>query len=259
VSSLLIDLAVLQNSACMQSHLALLCAPLHAWFAGWIGGGGRNVPPPPPPPPPTPPGPRTCVADVPEAVPAASALPFKFDAAAAVSPSGSVVSADSRSLLLDGEVGWLAPTPTAPRHSHSALVGVCASLLAPIWMQFVRTVSCAFVHTARSLVLWPCLFLCLSFAQRWYPVSGEIHLARVPSAMWREQLLRMKSGGLTMVAVYVFWIHHEEAKGVFNFTGRRDIRSFISIAADVGLKVSKAYWNLASCVGVRVSACVSTC
>jgi beta-galactosidase GanA len=30
----------------------------------------------------------------------------------------------------------------------------------------------------------------------WYPISGEIHLARVPAAEWREQLLRMKAGGL---------------------------------------------------------------
>ena len=73
--------------------------------------------------------------------------------------------------------------------------------------------------------------------QRWYPVSGEIHLARVPASEWREQLMRMKGGGLDMVAVYVFWIHHEEARGVFNFTGRRDIRRFVMTAKEVGLKV----------------------
>ena len=31
--------------------------------------------------------------------------------------------------------------------------------------------------------------------------------------------MRMKAGGLDMIAVYVFWIHHEESRGVFNFTG----------------------------------------
>jgi hypothetical protein len=73
--------------------------------------------------------------------------------------------------------------------------------------------------------------------QRWYPVSGEVHLARLPAAEWREQLMRMKGGGLDMIAVYVFWIHHEEARGTFNFTGRRDIRRFVTTAKEVGLKV----------------------
>ena len=41
--------------------------------------------------------------------------------------------------------------------------------------------------------------------RRWFPVSGEIHVGRVPRSEWKEQLMRMRSGGLDMVAVYVFW------------------------------------------------------
>eukprot|EP01046_Picozoa_sp_COSAG06_P093697 COSAG06_NODE_39875_length_407_cov_16.847403_1_plen_91_part_01 len=52
-----------------------------------------------------------------------------------------------------------------------------------------------------------------SLLRRWFPVSGEIHLGRVPAAVWREELLKMKAGGLSMVNVYVFWIHHEESHG----------------------------------------------
>ena len=52
-----------------------------------------------------------------------------------------------------------------------------------------------------------------SLLRRWFPVSGEIHLGRVPAAAWREELLKMKAGGLSMVNVYVFWIHHEESRG----------------------------------------------
>eukprot|EP00038_Savillea_parva_P010016 m.187353 g.187353 ORF g.187353 m.187353 type:complete len:1053 (-) comp17044_c0_seq1:101-3259(-) len=73
--------------------------------------------------------------------------------------------------------------------------------------------------------------------KRIYPVSGEIHLARVPQSQWREQLLRMRGGGLNMIAVYVFWIHHEEAQGEFNFTGRRNIREFLQIAKELDLHV----------------------
>ena len=72
---------------------------------------------------------------------------------------------------------------------------------------------------------------------RWFPVSGEIHLARVPQSEWYEQLLRMRGGGLDMIAVYVFWIHHEEVQGTFNFTGRRDVRLFLQLASKVGLHV----------------------
>ena len=73
--------------------------------------------------------------------------------------------------------------------------------------------------------------------ERFYDMGGEVHLARLPCAVWREQLLRMKAGGLNSVAIYVFWIHHEEKRGVFDFTGRRDVRRFVMLAAEVGLKV----------------------
>ena len=73
--------------------------------------------------------------------------------------------------------------------------------------------------------------------RRWFPVSGEIHLGRVPAAAWREELLKMKAGGLSMVNAYVFWIHHEESRGNFDFTGRRDIRKFILLVKELGLHV----------------------
>ena len=38
-----------------------------------------------------------------------------------------------------------------------------------------------------------------------------------------------------MINVYVFWIHHEESRGVFDFTGRRNIRSFLQLAKELGL------------------------
>lgn len=40
-----------------------------------------------------------------------------------------------------------------------------------------------------------------------------------------------------MISVYVFWIHHEETRGAFDFTGRRDVRKFITLAQDIGLKI----------------------
>jgi len=57
--------------------------------------------------------------------------------------------------------------------------------------------------------------------------AGEIHMGRTPQSQWKEQLMRMKSGGLDMVDVYFFWIHHEETENEFNFTGRRNVTLFL--------------------------------
>ena len=71
-----------------------------------------------------------------------------------------------------------------------------------------------------------------------FDVSGEMHYARVPRAAWAERLRRMRAGGLTTVATYVFMIHHEESEGVFDFSDRRDLRAFVQEAARAGLLVS---------------------
>ena len=48
---------------------------------------------------------------------------------------------------------------------------------------------------------------------------GEMHYSRVPAAEWREELLKMKAGGVEIVATYVFWIHHEEIEGQWDWSG----------------------------------------
>lgn len=71
----------------------------------------------------------------------------------------------------------------------------------------------------------------------WVPVSGEFHYARYPSEEWRDQLLKMKAGGLDVVAAYVFWIHHEEHPDEWDWSGQRSLREFIRVSREVGLKV----------------------
>lgn len=70
----------------------------------------------------------------------------------------------------------------------------------------------------------------------WTPVMGEFHYARYPENEWREELLKMKAGGIDIVATYVFWIHHEEVEGAFDWSGSRSLRHFIETAGNVGLK-----------------------
>ena len=70
----------------------------------------------------------------------------------------------------------------------------------------------------------------------WIPVMGECHYSRVPCEKWEETLRKMKDGGIDVVASYVFWIHHEEEKGIFDFNGNRDIRKFIELCHKLGLE-----------------------
>jgi len=72
--------------------------------------------------------------------------------------------------------------------------------------------------------------------QPWMPVMGEFHYARYPESEWREELLKMKAGGIDAVATYVFWIHHEEVEGHWDWTGRRNLRAFIQLCGELGLK-----------------------
>ncbi|MDN3021622.1 beta-galactosidase [Streptomyces sp. S.PB5] len=69
----------------------------------------------------------------------------------------------------------------------------------------------------------------------WFPVSGEFHYSRYPAAEWEEELLKMKAGGVTVVASYLIWIHHEETEGRLRFDGDLDLRRFAELCARHGL------------------------
>ena len=70
-----------------------------------------------------------------------------------------------------------------------------------------------------------------------FPAMAEFHYARVPESEWRTELLKMKAGGIDIVSTYVFWIHHEEVQGQWDWSGRRDLHKFLETCQDVGLKV----------------------
>ena len=70
-----------------------------------------------------------------------------------------------------------------------------------------------------------------------FPVSGEFHYSRMDERRWEDELIKMRMGGVNIVSTYLFWNHMEEEEGVFDFTGRRDIRRFVSLCAKHGLYV----------------------
>ena len=42
----------------------------------------------------------------------------------------------------------------------------------------------------------------------WIGVMGEFHFSRYDCNEWRRELAKMKAGGITVIASYLFWIHH---------------------------------------------------
>ena len=61
------------------------------------------------------------------------------------------------------------------------------------------------------------------------PVMGEIHYSRLPQNEWQAEVRKMKEGGVTIIATYVFWNHIEEQEGIFRWDGQRNLRRFLEI------------------------------
>lgn len=71
----------------------------------------------------------------------------------------------------------------------------------------------------------------------WFPVSGEFQFSRYRREDWERELCKMKAGGVTLIASYIFWIHHEEAEGVWDFSGQRDLRAFAELCGKLELPI----------------------
>lgn len=69
------------------------------------------------------------------------------------------------------------------------------------------------------------------------PIMGEFHFSRYPEGEWKTAIKNMQQGGVDIVATYVFWIHHEEAEGEWDFSGRRNLKAFLSCCQEAGMKV----------------------
>ena len=61
------------------------------------------------------------------------------------------------------------------------------------------------------------------------PVMGEIHYSRIPADEWADEVRKMKEGGVTIIATYLFWNHIEEQEGIFRWDGQRSLRSFLEV------------------------------
>lgn len=69
------------------------------------------------------------------------------------------------------------------------------------------------------------------------PVSAEVHFSRIPRVAWEDEIDRIAAAGITVVATYVIWIHHEEHEGDIRFDGSLDVRAFVEACVARGLDV----------------------
>lgn len=70
-----------------------------------------------------------------------------------------------------------------------------------------------------------------------FPIMGEFHYSRYPAQYWEESILKMKAGGINVLSSYVFWIHHEEERGEYDWTGNKNLHRFISLCKKHDLRV----------------------
>ena len=109
-------------------------------------------------------------------------------------------------------------------------------------MKLVRLVAVAALMMtsiatgAQRDVKWDRLSLIID-GHRVVPVMGEVHYSRIPADEWRQEVKKMKEGGGTMIATYVFWNHVEEEEGIFRWDGQRNLRHFLEICSEEQMPV----------------------
>ena len=91
-------------------------------------------------------------------------------------------------------------------------------------------------NVAKPVVTWDQYSLMMD-GKRVVPVMGEIHYSRLPANEWQQEVRKMKEGGVTMIATYVFWNHVEEEEGVFRWDGQRNLRHFLEICSEEQMPV----------------------
>lgn len=68
-------------------------------------------------------------------------------------------------------------------------------------------------------------------------ISGAIHYFRIPTSQWEDSLYNLKALGANTVETYIPWNIHEPVEGIFDFSGMKDIVSFVKLAQSLGLMV----------------------
>lgn len=70
------------------------------------------------------------------------------------------------------------------------------------------------------------------------PVSAEVHFSRLPPETWERELARIRAGGVTVLATYAIWLHHERADATLDFAGQLDLRRFLTLCRAADLEIA---------------------
>ncbi|CAM4444729.1 beta-galactosidase [Paenibacillus tarimensis] len=73
--------------------------------------------------------------------------------------------------------------------------------------------------------------------QPYIGICGEFHYSRYPEEHWQAELGKMKASGITIVATYIFWNHHEAQEDEWSWEGNRNLKRFIKLCSQSGLYV----------------------
>ncbi|MGE5614304.1 MAG: beta-galactosidase [Bacillota bacterium] len=68
-----------------------------------------------------------------------------------------------------------------------------------------------------------------------FGISGEFRFSRCYEWQWEDEIIKMKMSGINIVSTYIFWNHHEEEQGIFEWDGNKNLRRFIELCGKHGL------------------------
>ena len=102
----------------------------------------------------------------------------------------------------------------------------------------ICTFLCAMWASAQNVptVTWDSQSLMID-GRRVVPAMGEVHYSRIPADEWQKEVHKMKDGGITVIACYVFWNHIEEIEGQYDWSGQRNLRKFLEICKEEQMPV----------------------
>ena len=66
-------------------------------------------------------------------------------------------------------------------------------------------------------------------------VAGGLHYFRVPRALWRDRLERVRALGANVIDTYIAWNFHEIEEGRYDFSGDRDVFEFLRLVQQLGM------------------------
>ncbi|MDE6411590.1 MAG: beta-galactosidase [Clostridia bacterium] len=68
-------------------------------------------------------------------------------------------------------------------------------------------------------------------------LCGSLFYFRLPRAVWKDRIEKLKRAGYNCVDVYFPWNYHEKADGSFDFEGERDVKYFLEELKNAGIYV----------------------